>query len=226
MPASPLNQLARRKGAPATVVSINWSSDLVAAALRGLAHGAVLCNDLEFDAEHGRKSTGRVDVTRVASAAGKVAVQRRLWAERGGTQAPQGRGATAAGSMGPPTDDGDRAVAGPGREGWAVFVGDSVTDLPAMLDADLGIAMPPGAPAGSSPGGLRSSLLELCSAFGVEVRPLGALTASLVANEPEEGPRLSSGQKSQVACGGGLCIYEASDWGDVERLLLIMGPGP
>lgn len=95
----------------------------------------------------------------------------------------------------------------------SVYVGDSVTDLLAMLDADVGIVV------GNSDGG---AFERVASAFGIAIRPLAAAYRALgeeggnAGNEAqgEAGEPLEAG-----STGRGSCVYRASGWAEIDVFL-------
>jgi len=126
------------RGLPATILSVNWSEDMVRASLKHFNcphHEPVFSCDLAFD-EATELATGLIH-NRVPGAQGKVNILLALEASTS-------------------------SHIGGRRESWAsVFVGDSVTDLPALVQANIGIVV------GSS-----SSFVAVAKALGVRVRGL------------------------------------------------------
>jgi len=84
-----------------------------------------------------------------------------------------------------------------GSEGPAVYIGDSASDIPALLAADLGIVV-----------GANALLRRVLRAFGVKLEPLAA------AWRPHGGRRAPADAP---------VLYEAADWHQISALL--MGPG-
>ena len=78
-----------------------------------------------------------------------------------------------------------------------VYVGDSATDLPALLEADVGILI-----------GESSSARRIAAQFGVRVAPLPSADST----------RLLSDDGLAVAQQPGL-VWEARDWGEIGRFL-------
>lgn len=81
-----------------------------------------------------------------------------------------------------------------------VYVGDSVTDLLAMLDANVGIVV------GDNDDG---AFEKVANAFGIAVCPLAAVYAAL-----GEAERAGEG-----STGGRTCIYRAAGWPEIEVFL-------
>lgn len=80
-----------------------------------------------------------------------------------------------------------------------IYVGDSVTDLLAMLDADVGIVV-----------GNSGTFERVASAFGISVRPLSSAYDSLDAKvDSVEGESRS----------GGRCVYRVAHWEEIEVFL-------
>ncbi|KAJ1720268.1 hypothetical protein LPJ53_005086 [Coemansia erecta] len=119
------------RGHRVCVVSANWSADFIRGALeaRGVDERRVevYCNKMVFDRVSG-ESTGRV-LARVVVAADKVGVIEGVR---------------------------DRVARELGRRPLVVYVGDSLTDLPALLGADAGVLV------GSDP-----DVLAWCSRLGI-----------------------------------------------------------
>lgn len=93
-----------------------------------------------------------------------------------------------------------KAVGGlePSPRSITVYVGDSVTDLLAMLDADVGIVV-----------GNSGTFERLTRAFGIAVLPLASAYEALDTGE-------SSGEAPP---GRGRCVYRVSQWAEIEVFL-------
>ena len=87
----------------------------------------------------------------------------------------------------------------------SVYVGDSVTDLLAMLDADVGIVV------GNSDG---DAFERVATAFGIEIRPLAAVYGTLGETGGQAGGSLDEG-----STGRGSCVYRASGWPEIDVFL-------
>eukprot|EP00741_Cyanophora_paradoxa_P003764 tig00000093_g3658.t1 len=205
--AADLLKLAAARGAVTRVVSVNWSQDLIRGTLEaagiptrdgfrpehagrdapspggGAAAWAerldpapapaplpVFACDLEYSEGGAGASTGRV-VRRITSARHKRDIIRALAAHE-----------AAAGAV---------AAAGP-----SVYVGDSINDLLAMLEVDVGIVV-----------GESSSIGRLCHTLRVPILPLPA--------EPGPASRAASGR----------VLYRAASWADIARFLF-SAPAP
>lgn len=81
-----------------------------------------------------------------------------------------------------------------------VYVGDSVTDLLAMLDADVGIVV-----------GNSGSFERTASAFGIPIRPLASAYEALDETEQSAG----EGSYSDLAH----CVYRVDSWAEIEVFL-------
>ena len=81
---------------------------------------------------------------------------------------------------------------------FRAFVGDSVTDLPAMLNTEVGILM-----------GESSSVLSMCSTLGVPVSPLADLNSHI-----RQGNRAAL-----ISLDTSLRIYRAESWADITDLI-------
>jgi len=112
-------------GLPVHVVSVNWSADLIRAAI-GDVDAAVHSSDLVFNSDG--VSTGELD-RRMVSAVDKQRCLRELRQD----------------------------------DGSMIFVGDGVTDLLALLEADVGILI-----------GGNADAITTCRHFGVPLRPLAS----------------------------------------------------
>ncbi|KAG6622495.1 HAD-like domain [Phytophthora cinnamomi] len=127
------------------VLSTNWSTELVAAALQhaGVATAStqIVSNELKMD-EHG-VSTGEIDVT-VQSPVDKERRVAELRSRQGDEQSV------------------------------VVFVGDSATDLLAMLEADVGVWLDSDATSSSS-----KLLQRLVACYGIDIRPLTSCNSLL-----------------------------------------------
>lgn len=89
------------------------------------------------------------------------------------------------------------------RRCLTIYVGDSVTDLLAMLDADVGIVV-----------GNSGTFERVASAFGISVRPLSSAYDSLDAKlDAKEGGSYSAGR----------CVYRVSHWEEIEVFLFGQG---
>lgn len=89
-----------------------------------------------------------------------------------------------------------------GRKGYSprsviVYVGDNVTDLLAMLDADVGIVV-----------GNSGTFERIASAFGIAVCPLASAYVAL------RNPR----EWAERGCAG-RCVYRVSHWAEIEVFL-------
>ncbi|KAF8066297.1 TH1 [Scenedesmus sp. PABB004] len=176
---------AAAAGLRTAVLSVNWSTTLVQEVLRagGAAPGGAAApaaggapgqqapdlraNELAWDADG--VSSGSIEC-RVQCARDKGAAMRELLAEhRGG-----GAGA-----------------------GAVVYVGDSASDIPALLEADYGIVI-----------GANALLRRVLAAFGVPLRPLAAA--------PLE-PPAAGGERR-----GAPSLYEAASWEEVGAF--VFGP--
>jgi len=202
-------------------VSINWSKDVVTEVLACSGCGeasdfaAVVCNDLiyesasssplnynpvvsdhsppapaavaVFDASEAAEplSTGEVDDRSVSGAWGKVFVQRGIVAS---TSTPQP------------------------DNGISIFVGDSLTDLAALVESDVGVIM-----VKSSDVPLSSSLQQACSAFGVEIVPLRDYLTIVEPSPPAENADSASG--ATEADEKPLRIYSTDCWFEVAEML-------
>jgi len=82
------------------------------------------------------------------------------------------------------------------RRGPVVFVGDSPSDLGALLAADLGIVI-------ANPASAKAELRRVAEALGIRVAPLAEASAAAMAEGGGEGKTL----------------FEARSWGEVEQLL-------
>lgn len=80
-------------------------------------------------------------------------------------------------------------------EGLTMYVGDSVTDLLAMLRADIGVVV-----------GESATFRKVASAYGVRICPLSS--DALI-------PAQGGGWKN----GGVCCVYEAKSWDDINHFL-------
>jgi hydroxymethylpyrimidine/phosphomethylpyrimidine kinase/phosphoserine phosphatase len=180
-------------GVPTAVVSVNWSADMVCAALaqRGLpaaaapgaggagagADGAppppgavaVYANELEF---FGDASTGEIR-RRCECAADKGRIFDDLLLGLAAEGAP---------------------VLGAGA---SVYVGDSMTDLSALLSADVGIVM-----------GGNQLIRQVAAVAGVPLRPLPAAAAGRPAGAAADAPPV---------------LYEAASWEEVRAFLFARG---
>lgn len=141
----------------------------------------VSSNDLVYD-RHG-VSTGEIDI-RIPGSSGKHRCFRDL-----AIMARETAG-----------DSEHTGVSMSGQRSLTVFVGDSVTDLLAMLDADIGIVV------GSS-----GTFAKVATAFGIPIRPLAAAHEAL-------------GGKRGETCDRGLsepdnCIYRVSNWAEIDAFL-------
>lgn len=83
----------------------------------------------------------------------------------------------------------------------SIYVGDSVTDLLAMLDADVGIVV-----------GDSGIFEETASAFGLTVRPLASAYEALHGMEGVRKP----GAPDRIT---GQCVYRVSQWAEIEVFL-------
>ncbi|KAJ2660325.1 hypothetical protein IWW48_003034 [Coemansia sp. RSA 1200] len=112
--ADTINHFIRTPDSSICVVSVNWSKSFIRGALsaNGVDHSLVdiYCNDMAFDARTGL-STGHLPSTMVVASdkAGAIASVKRAAAEKHG------------------------------RPPILAYAGDSLTDLPALLDANVGL---------------------------------------------------------------------------------------
>lgn len=81
-----------------------------------------------------------------------------------------------------------------------IYVGDSVTDLLAMLDADVGIVV-----------GDSRTFEKAAGAFGIAIRPLASAYGALDGTEElrRRGASDATGQ----------CVYRVSQWAEIEVFL-------
>ena len=82
----------------------------------------------------------------------------------------------------------------------SIYIGDSVTDMLAMLDADVGIVV-----------GDSDTFTKAASAFGIAVRPLASAYGAVDGAEVlrRQGAPDSTGQ----------CVYRVSQWAEIEVFL-------
>ncbi|CAM9374486.1 unnamed protein product [Scytosiphon promiscuus] len=139
---------------------------------------SVFSNDLVYD-EHG-VSTGEIDV-KVSGSFGKH--QRFL------SLAARAREAA---SISSETTSPSKAK--------TIYVGDSVTDLLAMLDADVGIVV-----------GTSGTFEQVASAFGIAIRPL-ASAYEVFDDAGDSSSRAASRDPGQ-------CVYRASHWAEIDVFL-------
>lgn len=92
------------------------------------------------------------------------------------------------------------AVSVSGQRSLTVFVGDSVTDLLAMLDADVGIVV-----------GNSGTFAKVANAFGIPVRPLTAAHQALGGNRETADNRGSTESDR--------CIYRVANWAEIDVFL-------
>eukprot|EP00899_Mesostigma_viride_P005952 jgi/Mesvir1/15358/Mv06561-RA.1 len=92
--------------------------------------------------------------------------------------------------------------------GLTVYVGDSFTDILALLDADVGIVI-----------GCSSSLRKMCGECGIELASIAALPGALRDTTAEDaqghGP-----PRHKVGPQGGALLYCAGNWLEIEQCLL------
>lgn len=183
---------------PIHALSANWSADLIKGALATSLAAAggrpeallVHSNDLAFDARG--ISTG--DMRRaVVSAPDKLRVLEGLMA---GTFAAdpafQSRDVMQDASPG----------FGPGmKRPFTVYLGDGITDLLALLSADLGIVV-----------GQSFSLRKICAAYGVKLQPLVKASVEM---SRWRGPGSAEADRSWSGRWSGV-LYETSGWEEVE----------
>jgi len=155
-------------------------------------------------------STGEVDDRSVSGAWGKVLVQRDIVAT-----ASTGRvsSSTSSSSSRQPSC------------GISIFVGDSLTDLAALIEAEVGVLM-----VKSSKAPMSSSLQQACTFFGVEIV---ALRDYLAVVEPpsttgENGDATAAGAMPAVIEGTEkpLRIYSTDNWLEVVEMLSALEPHP
>jgi len=94
------------------------------------------------------------------------------------------------------------AVDGPEKSSRSitVYVGDSVTDLLAMLDADVGIVV-----------GDSDTFEKVARAFGIPIRPLASAYEAL----HENGEVLDQGVPDPAR----QCVYRVSQWAEIDVFL-------
>lgn len=80
-----------------------------------------------------------------------------------------------------------------------IYVGDSVTDLLAMLDADVGIVV-----------GDSETFKKVATAFGITIRPLVSAYAVL-----DDTGKLRKGAPDPA----GQCVYRVSQWAEIDVFL-------
>eukprot|EP00903_Cladosiphon_okamuranus_P019242 g17693.t1 len=92
------------------------------------------------------------------------------------------------------------ACSGPSTRSITIYVGDSVTDLLAMLDADVGIVV-----------GDNDTFEKAADTFGIAVRPLSSAYGALDGTEEirKQGTPARTGQ----------CVYRVSQWAEIEVFL-------
>ncbi|CAM9273636.1 unnamed protein product [Hapterophycus canaliculatus] len=139
---------------------------------------SVFSNDLVYD-EHG-VSTGEIEV-KVSGSFGKH--QRFL------SLAARARKTASTSSE----------TSSPGKA-MTMYVGDSVTDLLAMLDADVGIVV-----------GTSGTFDKVASAFGIAIYPLAS--AYQVFDDTGDSPSIGASR------GPGQCVYRASQWVEIDVFL-------
>lgn len=81
-----------------------------------------------------------------------------------------------------------------------IYVGDSITDLLAMLDADVGIVV-----------GNSETFENVANAFGIAIRPLASAYMAL-----DETGKLRKGASDPA---GQQCVYRASRWAEIDVFL-------
>lgn len=86
-----------------------------------------------------------------------------------------------------------------------IYVGDSATDLPAMLAADVGILI-----------GESQSTRELARRYGLRIEPLPVATADV-----DAAPAACDGRGGGGGGGSGAVIWEASSWAEICQCLQI-----
>lgn len=91
-----------------------------------------------------------------------------------------------------------RSEKGTASKSLTVYVGDSVTDLLAMLDADVGIVV-----------GDSATFTQVASAFSIPIRPLASAYEELSMEGESSEARL---------VGRGRCIYRAR-WAEIDAFL-------
>jgi hypothetical protein len=175
--ATTLRYAADRSSSPSSsslfhVLSVSWSSFLITAAT-GLSPARVTCNHLveEVGSDGRLLTTGAIEV-KVGGPGGKLGHFQRLLqvAEAG----PEGGGQK-----------------GRGRSSPSVFIGDSVTDVLALMAADVGIVV-----------GESRTLRRMLRRFGWKIRGLVAFPV-----KKEE-----RGKASRV-------VYAAEDWAEIAAFL-------
>ncbi|GAB4815842.1 hypothetical protein N2152v2_002888 [Parachlorella kessleri] len=174
-----LLQRAVKAGIPTCVLSVNWSAEMVRSALaqRGLPAvvaedelgsalqaecAMVVANELEY---FGDQSTGSIK-RRVECAADKGHVFDDLLL--------------------------NMAMEGSAPEGVTVVIGDSMTDIPALISADVGILL-----------GSDTLVQQVALAAGIDIVPL--VSAPLDANE----------QRDHSQC----ILYAAASWQEIEAFM-------
>jgi hypothetical protein len=189
------------------------------------------------------RSTGEVDDSAVGGAWGKVLALRQILARRRQPEFGGGGGGSPERVVAPSALPGEATPAGaqasrgkPTQQafvGVSIFVGDSLTDLAALTDADVGVLV-------VGPSGAPSSLRRACAAFGVEVLPLKAALA-LVAAAPSAatGSAAPSPTKDEAANPGSvlgtgpaaveekpLRLYTTESWFEITEMLAALDPYP
>lgn len=139
---------------------------------------SIFSNDLVYD-EHG-VSTGEIEV-KVSGSFGKHERFLSLAARARETAGASSRSSSAS-------------------QAKTIYVGDSVTDLLAMLDADVGIVV-----------GTSGTFEEAARAFGIAIRPLAAAYEVF----DDTGDSVGTGGSR----GPGLCVYRASHWAEIDVFL-------
>ena len=192
-------------GIPTAIVSVNWSGEMVTAALtkEGLpvvmagggggaraagVEGApppvgaivVYCNELEY---YGDESTG--------------GMKRRCECAR---------------DKGRIFDDLLLGMAAEGQNeegGVAVYIGDSMTDIPALISADVGIIM-----------GSNQLIRQVAAAAGVPLKPLVAFPVDPNATAAERGEGEGEGEDDAAyAYHEAPTLYEASNWAEIDAFV-------
>lgn len=154
-------------------------------------------------------STGKVDDRSVCGAWGKVLVQRDIV-----LTASTSRSSSSSSSC-----------AHQLNSGISIFVGDSLTDLAALVEADVGVLVVK--PSSEAP--MSSSLQQACTFFGVEIVPLRDYLAVVE-------PPSTTGENGGTAAGAApavingteksLRIYSTDSWFEVAEMLSALESHP
>ena len=88
------------------------------------------------------------------------------------------------------------------RSGYSIYIGDSITDLLALIRADIGIVM-----------GKSETMKKVSKAFGIKLRPLSEVQQLLDINHCQQNSELKDFKQKHV-------LYEAISWNEVGFSLL------